>query len=182
MSDEDKIVLSAVRRVPAAVIRSGVQRVFCNRLQRAKGRLSHAILVSPWISAFHGYPYSLERLVAHLNRYRLRTYVFVRPPQNESDNEVLEILSRCRSAEISTNRYLHAKAYVCVGPSPHGFGIVSSSNFTEASSDLYELGLLVSAVGPGSQIVQQMSDFALSYLRTRPETTVFKKMDFRSAR
>jgi hypothetical protein len=175
----DDVILSAVRSVPAALIRSGVQRVFNNRLRRAKGHVNHIILVSPWLSAFEGHPHSVEQLVGHINQYRIRTYIFTRPAATSLENAVIAKLELCQSAEIVVNPHLHAKVYACVGPPPYGFGIVSSANFTDTSSHLYEIGMLIVGMGAGAQIVEQLSDFALSYLRTRPESRVLKRMDLR---
>lgn len=175
----DALVLSAVRSVPAALIRSGVQRVFNNRLKRAKGHLSHVVLVSPWVSPFEGHPHSIDNLVECVNRYRIRTYVFMRPPRTDLECAVVAAFDKCPSAEVVVNPHLHAKVYGCAGPTPYGFAIISSANFTEASSQLYELGMLIVGIGAGTKIIEQISDFALSYLRTRPESRVLKRMELR---
>jgi hypothetical protein len=153
--------------------------VFNNRLKRAKGNVSHVILVSPWISPFEGESHSIERLVFYLNKYFIRTYVFMRPPATVGDHAVAAAFTQCPSAEIVVNPYLHAKVYACVGPTPHAFGIISSANFTETSAQLYELGMLVVGMGAGAKIVEQISDFALSYLRTRPESQVIKRINLK---
>jgi hypothetical protein len=176
---DERVVLSAVRSVPAALIRTGVQHVFNSRLRRAKGQVNHIILVSPWVSPFEGRAHSMEQLVWHINKYKLRTYVFTRPPVTVLEHTVAAAFDRCPSAEVVVNPHLHAKVYACVAPSPYGFGIVSSANFTESSSQLYELGMLIIGMGAGAQIVDQLSDFALSYLRTRPESQVTKRIALR---
>jgi hypothetical protein len=48
--------------------------------------------------------------------------------------------------------------------------------------ELYEIGLLIIGVRAGSSIVEDLANFGIRHLRTRPESQVIKKIDFRRLR
>lgn len=174
--------VALARRVPAAIVRSGIQRVFVNRLRRAAAHVRHIVIVSPWITAGKdaGFPFSVLRKTIHSRR--LPAYVITRRPQDAAHLAAINVLMECPTVEIVCNDNVHAKIYAASGPSPHGFAILGSANLTAGSMDLYEIGLLVTGVGPGSAIVEDLANFGIRHLRTRPESEVLKKMSFRKIR
>lgn len=88
----------------------------------------------------------------------------------------------CPTAELIYNDNVHAKIYAAPAPSPYGFAVLGSANLTAGSTELYEIGLLVTGVGGGSAIVDDLAHFGVHHLRTRPESEVIKKMDMMSRR
>jgi hypothetical protein len=109
-------------------------------------------------------------------------YFVTRRPENAQQTKANDILRSCPSVELIYNENVHAKIYACTGPQPHGFALLSSANLTSNSLTLYEIGLLIVGVGPGSSMVEELANFGLRHLRTRPESEVVKKIDVRSLR
>jgi hypothetical protein len=177
-----KIDISLTRTVPAAVIRSGIQRVFVNRLKRAKEHVRHVVVISPWITPTGDASCPFSLLVHVIRSRRLPAYFITRSPQNSAHLKATEILKSCPTVELVYNDNVHAKIYAVTGPSPHGFALLGSANLTAGSLELYEIGLLIVGVGPGSSIVEDLANFGLRHLRTRPESEVIKKIDIRSLR
>jgi hypothetical protein len=118
-------------------------------------------------------------LLKIIDSRRLPTYVITRRPQDVAHLAAIELLERCPTVELVYNDNVHAKVYAASGPPPHGFAILGSANLTVGSLELYEIGLLVTGVGEGSVIVDDLANFGIRHLRTRPESQVIKKMDFR---
>lgn len=174
--------IALCRDVPAAVIRSGVQRVFVNRLRRAKEHVRHVVVVSPWITATTDGPCPLSMLVQVIRSRCFPAYVFTRPPEAPAHLKAVEALRSCPTVELVYNVNVHAKIYASTGPSPYGFALLSSANLTANSSTQYEIGLLILGLGPGSAIVEDLANFGLHHLRTRPESEVIKRIDPRSVR
>jgi len=174
--------LSLARTVPAAIVRSGIQRVFVNRLRRVSSYVRHLVIVSPWITGGkdHSAPFSALLKIIHLRR--LPVYVITRRPQDNAHLAAIELLKACPTVELVYNDNVHAKVYAAPGPPPHGFAILGSANLTVGSLELYEIGLLVTGVGGGSVIVDDLANFGMLHLRTRPESQVVKKIDFRKIR
>jgi len=177
-----QIDTSLCRMVPAAVIRSGMLRVFVNRLKRARKHVHKVVVISPWITENTESPCPFTSLMELIQTRRIPAYFFTRPPQNVAHNKATELLLSCPTVELIYNENVHAKIYTCTGQSPHGFALLGSSNLTANSLALYEIGLLIIGVGPGSAIVEDLANFGLHYLRTRPESQVVKKINFRSLR
>jgi hypothetical protein len=176
------IDISLTRTVPAAVIRSGIQRVFVNRLKRAREHVRRIVVISPWITASDNTSSPFFSLVQLIRSRRLPAYVITRRPQNSGHTEATEILKACPTVELIYNDNVHAKIYAATGPSPHGFALLGSANLTAGSLELYEIGLLVIGVGPGTSIVDDLANFGICHLRTRPESEVIKKIDVRRLR
>jgi hypothetical protein len=168
--------------VPAAVIRSGVQRVFVNRLKRAKEHVRNVVIISPWITAAADPACPFSALVDVIRSRRLPAYVVTRPPENPAHSRATDLLRTCPTVELVYNDNVHAKIYACTGPSPHGFALLGSANLTAGSLQQYEIGLLIIGVGTGTSIVEDLANFGLRHLRTRPESEVIKKIDIRSLR
>ena len=177
-----KIDISLTRTVPAAVIRSGIQRVFVNRLRRARDHVRQVIVISPWITTGADDASPLGLLVQIVRSRRIPAYFITRRPQNSAHTEATEILQGCPTVELIYNENVHAKIYAATGPSPHGFALLGSANLTAGSLELYEIGLLIIGVGAGSSIVEDLANFGTRHLRTRPESEVIKKMELRSLR
>jgi hypothetical protein len=177
-----EIDISICRMVPAAVIRSGIQRVFVNRLKRAKEHVRNVVIISPWITAAADPACPFSSLVQVIRSRRLPAYFVTRPPENSAHTKAIDILRSCPTVELVYNESVHAKIYACTAPSPHGFALLGSANLTAGSLAQYEIGLLVIGMGPGSAIVEDLANFGLRHLRTRPESEVIKKMDIRSLR
>lgn len=174
--------IALARTVRAAIVRSGIQRIFVNRLRRAAGHLRRLVIVSPWITAGKEADSPFAALRKTINSNRLPTYVVTRRPQDAAHLVAINLLSECPTVEIVYNDNVHAKIYAASGPSPHAFAILGSANLTAGSTDLYEIGLLVIGVGDGSVIVEDLANFGFYHLRTRPESEVIKKMNFRKTR
>jgi hypothetical protein len=111
---------------------------------------------------------------------RIPAYFITRQPENTAHVKATDLLRLCPSVELIYNDNVHAKIYACTGPSPYGFALLGSANLTAGSLSQYEVGLLVVGIGPGSSIVEDLANFGLRHLRTRPESEVIKKMDIRS--
>lgn len=174
--------LSICRSVPAAVIRSGIQRVFVNRLRRAREHVRNVVVISPWITAAPESACPFASLVEIIRSHRFPSYIITRPPENAAHNKAIEILRTCPTVELVYNDNVHAKIYACTAPSPNGFALLGSANLTAGSLAQYEIGLLVMGVGPGSAVVEDLANFGLRHLRTRPESEVVKRIDIRSLR
>jgi len=177
-----EVELSLSQLVPAAVIRSGMQRVFLNRLRRAQKRVRSVVVISPWITAVTDGPCAFTSLVELLKARRIPGYFFTRPPESAAHRKAVGLLRTCPSAELLYNENIHAKVYACTAPSPFSFALLGSANLTANSLSLYEIGLLVLGVGPGAAIVDDLANFGLRHLRTRPESDVVKQIDSRSLR
>jgi hypothetical protein len=177
-----EVDLSLCRMVPAAVIRSGVQRVFVNRLRRAKEHARHVVVISPWITMVGDSSCPFLALVQLVRTRRIPAYFITRRPDNNAHVRAVEVLRACPTVELVYNDNVHAKIYACTGPSPHGFALLGSANLTAKSLEMYEIGLLIVGVGPGSSIVEDLANFGIRHLRTRPESEVVKKIDVRSLR
>ncbi len=176
------IDISLTRSVPAAVIRSGIQRVFVNRLRREKDHVRHVVVISPWITSSPDSSSPLKLLIKLIRSRSFPAYIITRRPQNHAHTQAIEALKTCPTVELIYNDNVHAKIYAATGPSPHGFALLGSANLTAGSLELYEIGLLVIGVGPGSSIVEDLANFGIRHLRTRPESEVIKKIDFRRLR
>ncbi len=172
--------ISLSRLVPAAVIRSGLQRVFYYRVKRAAKHARCLVVASPWLSCLDGTPYSVAHLCRLLDRYHVKMYVFTRAPSNPEHQRAVEQLKRCEMVELVYNENLHAKIYVCVAEPAHGFAILGSANLTARSQRMYEVGLLVLAKGGGDRVVNDLASFGLDYLRTRPESVLVQRISYRS--
>ncbi len=177
-----EVDLSLCRMVPAAVIRSGVQRVFVNRLNRAREHVRYVVVISPWISISAQRSCPFLSLVQVIQTRRIPAYFITRRPENAQQTRAFDILKSCPTVELVHNENVHAKIYACTGPQPHGFALLGSANLTANSLTLYEIGLLIIGVGAGSSIVEDLANFGLRHLRTRPESEVVKKIDVRSLR
>jgi hypothetical protein len=140
------------------------------------------VVISPWITATADTSCPFAALVHLIRSRRIPAYFFTRPPENSAHTKATEILRSCPTVELIYNDNIHAKIYACTGPSPHGFALLGSANLTANSLALYEIGLLIIGVGPGSSIVEDLANFGLRHLRTRPESDVVKKIDVRSLR
>jgi hypothetical protein len=169
------------RDVPAAVIRSGLQRVFVNRLARAKEGVRHIVVISPWITTTGERTCPFTSLVQLIKLRRVPSYFITRKPNTFEHNRAVEMLTAIPMVELVFNENVHAKVFACPAPSPYGFALLGSANLTANSLTLYEIGLLVVGVGPGSKVVDDLANFGLQ-LRTRPESEVVKKIDVRSLR
>jgi hypothetical protein len=167
--------IGIIRTAKAAVVRKGIQNVFDTRLRRSRKEARKIIIASPWVSCSDAEKGPLFNIVSTINKYKIPTYVFTRQPQNAAHTLAMNILMSCPSTEIVYNNNLHAKLYICMAPYPYGFAIIGSANFTSASEDLYEIGLLILAQGGGEEIVKQLASFGLDYLRTRPESLMIKR-------
>jgi hypothetical protein len=172
--------VSLVRTIQAAVVRSGIQRVFVSRLRRAKGHVRHVVVVSPWITSGAGNESVLNSLLQIIRSQRLVSYFITRRPQNSAHLEAVEKVKSCPTAELVYNDNVHAKIYAAPGPPPYGFALLGSANLTAGSLELYEIGLLIVGVGAGTAIVDDLANFGFRHLRTRPESEVVKKMQTRS--
>ena len=172
--------LSLLRAVPAAVVRTGVQRVFVSRLRKEGKYLQQVVIVSPWITPDNTNAGPLKTLSQIINSRRLPTYVVTRQPQSASHLRATHLLQQCPTVELIYNDNVHAKIYAAVGPPPHGFALIGSANLTAGSSELYEIGLLVVGIGAGCAIVEDLANFGIRHLRTRPESKIIKKANLRS--
>jgi hypothetical protein len=172
--------ISLSKTVQAAVIRSGVQRVFVNRLKRAKTNVRSVVIVSPWITELDDASCPLLSLVQLIQSMKMLTYVFTRTPSRPEHMKAIALLQTCDTLELVYNDNIHAKIYACVAPSPYGFALLGSANLTANSLSLYEVGLLISGVGAGSSIVVELANFGMNHLRTRPESKIVKKIKPRS--
>ena len=176
------IEISLARNVPAAVIRSGIQKVFVNRLRKEKHQIRHIVVISPWITSSDGSSSPFKLLVKLIRSRNFPSYIITRRPQSYAHTQAIEDLKSCPTVELIYNENVHAKIYAATGPSPHGFALLGSANLTAGSLELYEIGLLIIGVGAGSSIVEDLANFGIRHLRTRPESHVIKKIDFRRLR
>jgi hypothetical protein len=180
MNSEFNIPLA--RNVRAAVIRSGIHRVFVNRIQRARDGIDRIVVISPWITPTGYGACPLSTLVSIIRTRSVPAFIFTRRPVKPDHLAAVQMLQACPTTEIIYNDNIHAKIYACVAAPPHSFALMGSANLTANSLLLYEIGLLILGVGPGSAIVDDLANFGLRYLRTRPESDVIKKIDYRGFR
>lgn len=176
-----EIDITLCRLVRAAVIRNGVQRVFVNRLRRTK-HVRRVVVISPWITGAEDSFCPFFSLVQLIRSRRIPAYFITRRPDDNAHAKATELLKSCPTVELVYNENVHAKVYACIAPSPHSFALLGSANLTAKSLELYEIGLLVVGVGPGSSIVENLANFGFCHLRTRPESEFVKKIDARSMR
>jgi hypothetical protein len=159
-----------------------MHRVLVNRLRRARENIGRIVVISPWITTTGDGACPLSSLVEIIRIRRVPAYIFTRRPGNPDHLEAVAMLQSCPTTEIIYNDNIHAKIYACVAPPPHGFALMGSANLTANSLQLYEIGLLILGVGPGNTIVEDLGNFGLHYLRTRPESQVIKRIDYRETR
>jgi hypothetical protein len=176
------IEMSLARNVPTAVIRSGIQKVFVNRLRKERQHVRHIVVISPWITSSNSSSSPFKLLVKIIRSRNFPSYVITRRPQNYAHTEATEVLKSCPTVELIYNENVHAKIYAATGPSPHCFALLGSANLTAGSMELYEIGLFIIGVEAGSSIVEDLANFGIRHLRTRPESQVIKKIDFRRLR
>ena len=168
--------VSLARSVKAAVVKNNVHDVFAARLKRAGKFAKTVVIASPWISGEGAGAKTMKTITSVVRRHRISTYVFTRTPQTQSHRRALDALAECPSVEIVLNESLHAKIYACLAPYPYGFALLGSANMTDSSTHLYEVGMVVSSAGGGEETVRELASFGLDYLRTRPESIVFKRI------
>ena len=168
--------VSLTRSVKAAVVKNSVHEVFASRLRRAGKFAKTIVIASPWISSEGSGANTLKTITSVVQRHNVATYVFTRAPQNQAHRRALDTLAKCPSVEIVFNESLHAKIYACLAPYPYGFALLGSANMTDASSQLYEVGLIVLSTGGGEETVRELASYGLDFLRTRPESIVFKRI------
>ena len=159
-----------------AVVKNSVHDVFASRLKRAGKFARTVVIASPWITSEGPGASSLKTITSVVRRNKITTYVFTRAPQTQAHRRALDALAGCPSVEIVLNESLHAKIYACLAPYPYGFALLGSANMTDGSSHLYEVGLIVSSAGGGEETVKELASFGMDYLRTRPESIVFKRI------
>ncbi len=168
--------VSLARNVKAAIVRNNVHDAFASRLRRAGKFAKTVVIASPWITGEGAGANTLKTITRVVNRHRVATYVFTRTPKTQAHQRALNTLAECPSVEIVLIESLHAKIYACLAPYPHGFALLGSANMTDGSINLYEIGLIVSSAGGGEEIVRGLASFGLDYLRTRPESIVYKRI------
>ena len=168
--------VSLARSVKAAVVKNNVHDVFASRLKRAGRFAKTVVIASPWITSEGAGANTLKTITSVVRRHKIATYVFTRAPQAQAHRRALDTLAECPSVEIILNESLHAKIYACLAPYPYGFALLGSANMTDGSTHMYEIGLIVSSAGGGEETVRELASFGLDYLRTRPESIVFKRI------
>jgi hypothetical protein len=168
-----------LRSVRVSIIKGGMLRLFSKRLKRVGSQAQTIVIASPWITDNSSDNNVIEYIGRMVKKWGTPTYVFTRPPDLAAHLSAINLLKECPTLELIYNRHLHAKVYSCVAPHPYGFAMLGSANLTRGSEYLYEIGLIVLSGGGGDEIVKELSDFGLSYLRTRPESQVVKRMKYR---
>ena len=168
------------RQITASVVTNSVQTTFADRLWRARRVAKILVIASPWLSGEGAGRHAFERLTRAIATNSIPTYVFTRDPNHRTHKRALEALADCSSVEIVLNNNLHAKVYACLAPYPYAFALLGSANLTDASASNYEIGLIVMAAGGGEETVKELAGYGLHYLRTRPESRVYKRMGRRS--
>ena len=168
-----------LRSVRVSIIRGGMLRLFSRRLRRFGRHANELAQHTTCPLAYNSDNSTIEQISKTIEKWKIPTFVFTRPPDNVAHIKALEILKTCPNLELIYNSYLHAKVYACVAPYPYGFALLGSANLTHGSERLYEIGLLILSGGGGDEIVKELLDFGLTYLRTRPESQVIKKISHR---
>jgi len=167
---------ACVRNVRASIVRGPVHDVCARRLQRARQHARQIVIVSPWITLGAETVDAVQAIGALATKDRIPTYIITRPPTQASHERAMQFLQSCPMIEVVYNRSVHAKVIACLAPYPYGFALLGSANLTANSAGLYEVALLVLAVGAGETIVKDLAAFGMDYLRTRPESQVVKRI------
>jgi len=166
------------RSVRVSVVRSGVQAVFARRLRTAASNAKRLVIASPWITE-DSETESIRKTCEIISKYGIPTYIFTKPPDSAAHERALAKFFACPSVEVVLNPSLHAKVYACVAPYPYGFALLGSANLTANAVNQYEIGLLIRSGGGGDRIIQELADFGLTYIRTRPNSVRTKTRDRR---
>ena len=164
------------RSIKAAVVRNGIQEVFARRLKRIGKSARRVVITSPWITSDDASAGAIPEIAKTIEIYRIPTYIFTRRPESASHHRAIDLFASFTGVEIVYNQHLHAKIFACLAPHPYGFAILGSANLTTHSSVQHEIGIQISAVGGGEELIKELAGFGLDYLRTRPESTVVKKI------
>ena len=86
---------------------------FLRRVLFYQDVIENLVLVSPFVGPLRGVTPNMTRLVEKIDRDGIRTFVVTNEPDNEFQQEAIDVLSRSRYVEIRYNAALHAKVYVC---------------------------------------------------------------------
>ena len=123
-------------------------------------------IISPWLSALDdSFSLTSEMLADRLKKYGTTVYVVTRPPAEAWHGDAINALAATGRANIATVPDLHAKLYIA-STAADSFALVGSANFTQQSSDNFEIGLLAHSYMEGRQVVTALDREAADIYRT----------------
>jgi hypothetical protein len=116
---------------------------------------------------------SLQQLTTRLISDQTTLYLVTRPPETDWHARAVERLAETGRANIALLPELHVKLYTA-DTAQASFALMGSANFTGASLENRELGVLVKAVGDGAKFYRDLSYEAAEIYRHPDRNLVCK--------
>ena len=149
---------------------------FLRRVILYQDAIENLVLVSPFVGPLRGVTPNMTRLVEKIDRERIPTFVVTNEPDNDFQQEAIDVLSRSRYVEIRYNAALHAKVYVCKTRGI-GFAMLGSGNLTATSiNKRIEVGIVIREQGPGAHIFNELWTWGARHLRQLRASRLEKRM------
>jgi phosphatidylserine/phosphatidylglycerophosphate/cardiolipin synthase-like enzyme len=158
------------------LLTEGAVEQFFLRLFLRDPPLRSLTLVSPFVDTMKNCRYTLADLSAKIKARRVPTYFITRKPVEQGQVEAVELLAVNEWVEIRFNESLHAKVFVAnANPETESFALFGSGNLTDAAINYnLEVGMILSAQGPGRKLVHELYYWATNQLRVLPESKLYK--------
>ncbi len=149
---------------------------FLHRLILRGTALRSIQIVSPFISSMADSRHSLAILRKKIDQEEIPTYVITRDPIELYQKEAMAELLGSPWIELRYNTSIHAKVYVALSKrEAESFALFGSCNLTSRSiCPNIEVAMLVYGVGPGKDILRELSYLASVRLRTLKESRLIQ--------
>lgn len=136
------------------------------------------ILVSPFVGTLEGTRVTLNGVCRKAVEKGIPTYVITRTPEEEYQQQAIDILMNYEIVELRYNDSLHAKLYVCIcQDESKSFALLGSANLTKYSIEKnIEVAMMIYGRGRGREILRELSRWGLERLRTFNSTKRVKKL------
>lgn len=136
------------------------------------------IIISPFVGTLEGARVTLDAVCEKSLEKRIFTYVITRAPEEEYQQQAINILKNYDPVELRFNESLHAKLYICLcQDESQSFALLGSANLTRSSIERnIEIAMMIRGRGPGREILRELSRWGLEKLRTLNETKLVKKI------
>jgi hypothetical protein len=123
-------------------------------------------IISPWLSTLDAsFSLTSEALANRLKKYGTTVYVVTRPPIESWHQDAIDAFAATGRANIAIVPDLHAKLYIA-STAAGSFALIGSANFTQQSSENFEIGLLAQSYMEGKQVVSALDREAADIYRT----------------
>jgi hypothetical protein len=157
---------------PPPWIRVSTRRVIDGFLRRLAGATGwqKIYLISPWVSDFSSsVTLSFDRFLERVVEERATIYMVTRPPEEDWHQTAIDRLAGTTRANIAFLPGLHAKLY-SARTDTGSFALLGSANFTQASLENQEIGVLVNGYSDGRGLVRRLDQEAAAIYRSPGRT------------